>query len=188
MKSLKDYILLEKLVINKDIANKKETINIQIPKVKNDCIPSDENWEIWKTIKLPKKKFVVYNDSYRSNKMHFADLGDLIGEFIFFQNDYEDWNPDKEILFASDDLNEILEWYFKKLNIPMSIFKEKEYDSAYNIIENNLNDKLTVDSVEFFVRVAIGEWDEKEILSNYLIKEKDYKDEKSLQEWFKRNF
>lgn len=187
MKSLREYIIDEKLHLNKDIKiNDLEKIKIDIPKAEYGSL--DESYKIWKTIEFPKKKYVIYDDPYRNNKMHFAGLGDLIGEFIFFQDDYEDWDPTKKIYYASDNLKEILKWYFEKLELPLEAFDKEDYTDAYEMIKFNVDKNVTVDSTEFFTRAAIGEWAEDEIAKDYVFSENDMKDKKSVKAWFEKNF
>ena len=187
MKSLREYIIDEKLHLNKDIKiNDLEKIKIDIPKAEFGSM--NEPYDVWKTIEFPKKKYVIYDDTYRNNKMHFAGLGDLIGEFIFFQDDYEDWDPTKKIYYASDNLKEILKWYFEKLELPLNAFDTDDYSDAYEMIRDRLDKNVTLDSIEFFARAAIGEWDEDLIAKDYVFTEKDMKDNVSIKKWFEKNF
>ena len=67
----------------------------------------------WKTMTLPLATYVIFKDKYRGDRPHFADLGDMLCNIYVSFSDYEQFNPDKDILYASDDLKDILEWYFK---------------------------------------------------------------------------
>lgn len=180
MKSLYDYLIQEKLHLNKDF-HIDEKVKIEIPK--SDGGEIEDIDDAWKTLEIPKKKFVVYCDTYRGNLMHFAGLGDMIGEFIYFQGDYEDWDPEKKIYYASDDLDEIIKWYFNKLNLPMKAFNCKNYEEAFELIDDVREG--TADSSEFFARVAIGDWTEDDVDYIYKIEDKDFDDMKS---WFKKSF
>lgn len=145
MKSLKEYLIAEKLKINKDV--KEELMSVPIPKCEDGDWSSADTDNIWKTIKVPFKKYVIFIDRYRFNHAHFAVLSDFICQLTGFQNDYEDYTPDKYILYASDELDDIFNWYAKYLDIEGS---EWERD-----IEKKAKNK-TADSVGFLLDMLKG--------------------------------
>ena len=116
--------LIERLKINKNTGldtgsassdSKIQYVDVHIPVVEE----ADTAYmnETWRTLKLPKAKYIVFLDKYRSDHPHFADLEDFIMQLCWCQDDYEGFNPDKDILFASNDLHKTLEFIFDYLNI-----------------------------------------------------------------------
>lgn len=174
MKSLKDYILLEKLKINKD-SKLNDTYDIIYPKVSQDRDTWDEK-EVWRKINFPNKKYVIFKDMYRGNRMHFTTIGDLIIDIAVFQNDYEDFNPEKDIYFASDSLKETIDWYIDKLGISNICNK---YNNPSDLM-HALNDKYPdwyknpscLDSIRFISNISTGYWNENDIMD---LKENEYK-------------
>ena len=86
--------------LNKDV--KAELVSVPIPKCENGYLGDIDVNNIWKTIKVPFKKYVIFIDNYRFKYAHFSVLSDFICQITGFQNDYEDYTPDKYILYASD--------------------------------------------------------------------------------------
>ena len=63
MKSLREYLITEKLKINKDV--KAELVSVPIPKCEDGDWGNVDVNNIWKTIKVPFKKYVIFIDNYR---------------------------------------------------------------------------------------------------------------------------
>ena len=159
MKSLREYLIAEKLKINKDV--KADFIKSRIPKLDDGDWDSAEEGKLWKTIEIPFKKFVIFIDRYRFDFAHFAALSDFMVTFTEFQNDYEDYTPEKIILYASDDLYDIFHWYLNYLGI-----KSKQ----------DINSKKkTADSDEFFEGIFDKTWKDEDFLSNDEPTEEDIK-------------
>ena len=167
MKSLKEYLIAEKLKINKDV--KTELMSVPIPKCDEDgsWSVSDSN-KIWKTIKVPFKKYVIFIDRYRFEHAHFAVLSDFLCQLTGFQNDYEDYTPDKYVLYASDELDDIFKWYAKYLDI-------EGLDSEHEI-EGRVKGK-TADGVGFLLDMLAGHWKDSDFYGSGDIvpSEEDYK-------------
>ena len=108
--------------------------------------------KVWREIEIPFKKFVVFIDTYRGNKPHFAALSDFLVSFTQFQEDYEDYTPDKIILYASDNLYEIFNWYLNYLNIK----KVTDISSKYS---------STADSEFFFEEIFNKTWKANDFLA-----------------------
>lgn len=176
-----DLYLIEKLKINKDINNSSskmygiEWVKVNIPVADYDVIHSNQTW---KTLEMPKSTYVIFNDMYRDGLPHLADTGDFITSMCYAQDDYEDFNPKKDILYASNDLKEILKWYFNYLGIDelpkdeddLDEWEDKYYD---NTIKHRINDNLHILG-EFYLGIdnfyddhTEFSFDKKEIL-NYL--------------------
>lgn len=145
-----DLYLIEKLKINKYTGSDKYGI---IEWVKTD-IPvcySDEQIiyksKVWRTLEMPKSTYVIYNDFYRFNRPHLADTGDFLINMCWSQDDYEDFNPKKDILYASDNLKDILEWYFNYLKIdefPRNEDDLDEWEQKYSYNNFKINDDIRV--------------------------------------------
>lgn len=149
-----DLYLIEKLKINKDVNNASSKM-YGIDWVKTDIPVCDWDNEVihkskvWKTLEMPKSTYVIFNDMYRDGHPHLADTGDFFSAICFAQDDYEDFNPKKDILYASNDLKEILEWYFNYLGIDefpkdeddLNDWEDKYYD---NTLKHRINDNLHV--------------------------------------------
>lgn len=166
MKSLKEYLISEKLKINKDV--KEELMSVPIPKCEDGDWSSADANNIWKTIKVPFKKYVIFIDIYRFDHAHFAVLSDFLCQLTGFQNDYEDYTPDKYILYASDELDDIFKWYAKYLDIEGL---EWERD-----IEKKAKNK-TADSVGFLLDMLNGNLKESDFFgrADTIPTEEDYK-------------
>ena len=96
---------------------------------------------------MPKSTYVIYNDFYRFNLPHLADTGDFLINMCWNQDDYEDFNPKKDILYASDNLKDILEWYFKYLKIdefPRNEDDLDEWEQKYSYNNFKINDDIRV--------------------------------------------
>lgn len=113
MKTINTYII-ERLHITKNSkVNRGEKIDI--PKIDIDLMEPTES--IWKTLNIPDKLYLVYRDYYRMKNIHFSTMSDFLQNLILFQDDFENFNEDKDILYASNDLHEILDWLFNYLKI-----------------------------------------------------------------------
>lgn len=83
--------------------------------------------ESWRTLTLPKSKYVVYSDFYRGYLPHFDIMDEMIGNFVAFQNDYEDFDPKHDILMHGDDYKELIAKALKKYeNIDITQFNSLE--------------------------------------------------------------
>ena len=161
MKQINTYII-EKLQLNKNIKVNQD-YELDIPKVP-DGDTSEISDDTWKIVNIPKAKYMIYIDKYRGRKYHFASVGDFISQLIYFQSDYEDFDPNKDIVFASDSFQEAFDWYIDKLGI------KKELDNCNSdnideiIKELNGNKKIrnSHDGGEFFAKTYIGEWNEED--------------------------
>ena len=151
MKSLKEYLISEKLKVNKEVKSS-DYIKARIPKLEDGDWSSAEEGKIWKTIEIPFKKFVIFIDRYRFNYPHFAALSDFMITFTQFQNDYEDYTPEKIILYASDDLYETFQWYLNYLGI-----KSKQDIKSR---------KKCADHDSFFEEIFNKNWNESDFLGN----------------------
>ena len=121
MKTINKF-LLEKLIINKHSKSKNnypndyqsELVKVPVCDYENQIVYKNK---IWKELELPTTKYVLYKDKYRGNCPHFNDTSDFIINMCAFQDDFEDFNPAEDILYASNDLQEILGYYFKYYGI-----------------------------------------------------------------------
>lgn len=155
MKSLREYLIAEKLKINKDV--KAELVSVPIPKCENGYLGDIDVNNIWKTIKVPFKKYVIFIDNYRFKYAHFSVLSDFICQITGFQNDYEDYTPDKYILYASDDLDDIFNWYAKYLDIEGLDNKDE--------IRKKVKNK-TIDNINFLLDMLSGNLEESDFFDN----------------------
>ena len=120
MKTINKF-LLEKLIITKNTKEKKyhtpypsELVEIPVCDFENSIAYKNQ---VWKELVLPKTTYIIFKDKYRGDKPHFQFTYDFIMGLCAFEYDYEDFDPTKDILYASNDLKEILEWYFNYLGI-----------------------------------------------------------------------
>lgn len=131
MKTLQES-LVNKLVCGKHLFEKlkiekpqPKTISVPVIKCEDNIIYKDKEW---KKITLPGHKYVIYRDCYHGDKAHLAHIDDFLFQLMQFQDDYEDFDMNKDILFSSNDEQKIAEWYIKdylKLELP-----EKNGDTA----------------------------------------------------------
>lgn len=100
--------IIEKLKISKNNRNNNyDTVSVDIP------VP--DTGKLWKTLELPKYKYIIYNDKYRGDLPHIAMVDDFMCQVMLLQDDFEDFNPAEDILFASDDKIEIMKYVFKNI-------------------------------------------------------------------------
>ena len=170
MKTINDY-LIEKLLITKNTPHQKlyqcskdvDTVEVNFPEcehysgtIKDSC---------WKKLELPESKYIIFNDKYRNNKLHFNTTYDFIGNLSFFQDDYENFNPSNDILYASNDLNDILEWYFNYLGIKEMPTEDNYYDWG-DKYEKKFNAN-SLDNIYVMAKVYVGDdsfFDDAEIM------------------------
>lgn len=161
MKTLKESLeqeiicgkhLFEKLKIRKS----KNIINI--PTV-NDNTISTKN--VWKSFEMPEGKYVIYTDMYKMNYPHIATVDDMVAQMMFWQDDYEDFNFDDNILYSSDEPKDIIEWYCEnhlKCDLP-DANKYKTLGDWEKSFNENTNNTGSVDSIEFLYNVYNGKYE-----------------------------
>lgn len=148
-----DLYLIEKLKINKYTSSYISSDKYGVDWVITD-IPVCDNYDqiiyqskVWRTLEMPKSTYVIYNDFYRLNRPHLADTGDFLINMCWDQDDYEDFNPKKDILYASNNLKDILEWYFNYLGIkefPKDEDDLYEWEAKYENKNLKINDDIRV--------------------------------------------
>lgn len=142
--------LFEKLKIKKSLDNHPKKISIPIVNHNDGIIYKDKEW---KEITLPKEEFVIYMDKYHSNVPHLAHIDDFLFQMMQFQDDYEDFDMNKDILFASNDEQEIAEWYIKdylKLELPENNGDTEDW------VDSQKTNKRIYDSLSFIHDVYLG--------------------------------
>ena len=149
MKTINEYII-EKILISKNTElqkyeNKVNYVDVDFPvfDYENEVVKN----EVWRTINLPESKYVIFKDKYRRNKPHFQATVDFIGPMAMFEDDYENFDPTEDILYASDNINDILEWYFKYNEIDEMPTQDNcdEWANKYEKkFERNSQDSLSV--------------------------------------------
>lgn len=161
MKTLKETLqdellcgkhLFEKLKIYKSKNNSKNIINIPTVDFDNNTI-STKN--VWKSFEMPEGKYVIYTDMYRMNYPYIATVDDMVGQMMFWQDDFEDFNFDDDILYYSDDEKDIIKWYCEnhlKCDLPDSN-KYKTLNDWEKSFNTNTNNKRSIDSTEFIYNV-----------------------------------
>lgn len=169
MKSLQEYVsiksgkqLFEKMVWNSKTASKtkKDEVTIKIPFVDM----GEEIFEIDNIvgeINVPNKKYYVYIDAYRYNRPHIDSSIYALCQIALFWNDYEGFNPDKDILFSANTLKEVVEWVMKNFNmyIPKSDDDEEreKFNESYKLAEKKTNiSNFILDSEEFLFNAYFG--------------------------------
>jgi hypothetical protein len=123
MKTLKDYSnkLLTGKHINEGLFVKSKPINqhqveFKMPKLIFDEIHLDKI----ANIVLPKHQYFIYNDAYRGLP-HLASMDDMLLTIgSTWENDFEDLDPHKIVIYSSNSHKEILKWYFEEFfNVPV---------------------------------------------------------------------
>lgn len=154
MKNLHEFII-ESIELEKKI-----TDGVEI------TLPNYEAWDDgdlakakpWKTFKFPVAKYVIYKDAYHFNALHFATIDDMVKTISMFSDDFEDFDPKKDIVYASNSFKATIEWYMKKLGIDIKKAKEEfkkredKDDTLEDILSDLYDDKLNnaFDSPWFF--------------------------------------
>ena len=165
MKTLKDYIISEKLKLDAnikmseklDIPGKYDTVKINFPYIDWGG-PGEAKTGIWKTMTIPTAKYVVFSDKYRADKMHFGEIGDMLISMAYNQDDYEDFTPNDDILYASDNFYDVFNWYCKEIGINVNKYRGMEAADIKNDISKLKNKHWAYDDSEFFTNVITGEW------------------------------
>lgn len=155
MKTINKY-LLEKLIVNNTIQNnelipeKNKYKDVKIKFYTFDYLENEmDRSSVWKELNFPLAEYVVYNDKYRQNKPHLASFIDMINTIYMFEDDFEDFDPQKDILFYSNNPKEIMIWYIKdflKLKLPDKYKSVDEwYDSEFTAtISHKINDTIYI--------------------------------------------
>lgn len=185
MISLHEYILQEKLHLNNDIKSD-SFIDIDFPKVDDGELKE----EIWKTFTLPNTKYVIYKDYYHFELLHFAQLADMCSMIGLQQSDFEDFDPNKDIVFYSDDFTEAFKWYINKIGLDYDALiklgdRQKIYDKIVKFYDSKKK-KPNADNTDFIADVLSGETTEETIedaFSSYA----NFDGEK-FPEWFKKEY
>jgi len=141
MKSLKEYLISEKLKLNSKSRNEDYAM-VPIPACGDDFDFAEKNG-LWKTVEVPFKKYVIFKDNYRFGHLHFAILSDFLCQLTQFQTDYEDYTPEKYVLFADDDMYKVFDWYVKEIGVKAT----DDFDS--DVIEKKIS-KVSADSLGWF--------------------------------------
>ena len=125
MKTIDKY-LIEKLKINKNSFNPNFKFNFPVVDTDKCKIYADQTW---KSFSMPDGQYVLYKDKYRSNMIHFANVLDMFISMAWQQDDYEDFDIKNDIIYASDDIDDILEYYITnimELDLPSKKYDEQE--------------------------------------------------------------
>lgn len=148
-------------------------------------LPNYEAWdsklseaEPWKTFKFPVAKYVVYKDAYHGDALHFATIDDMVRNISMFSDDFEDFDPKKDIVYASDNFKETIDWYMKKLGIDLKKVKVESDDELEDAIYDMYGDQLdkACDSPWFFANYGKGTAEQ----------EKEYCE--GVEKWLDMNF
>jgi len=157
MKTINKF-LLEKLVFNKHTKAKNNYPNdypsesVKIPVCSYDDQIAYKN-QVWRELELPITTYVIFKDKYRGDRPHFQFTYDFVMGLCAFEDDYEDFDPTKDILYASDDLKEILEWYFNYLGIK-ELPTINNYDDWFDTYE--INFRKSNDSAYVMAEIYCG--------------------------------
>lgn len=182
MKSLKEFVsiksgkqLFEKMVYSSKTAVNKKYVRIEIPFI-NMAEEIHEKDNIVGKIDVPNKKFYVYIDAYRFKRPHIDSSVDALCQIATFWDDYEGFNPDKDILYAADTLKDVVKWLmnYYKLYIPKSDNDEEreKFEESYENVETNRGINI-LDSNDFLYNAYFGH----DSLDTYdEVSEKNFKD------------
>ena len=167
MKKINKF-LIERLKLSNIVP---PTFKIKYPKV--DMYEEEISNETWREFNVPVNKFLIIKDPYRGDNPHLMDFTDFMYGIAYEQDDMEGFNFDKDILYSSDNLTDILEWYFKyvKADIPHAdddvddwTYKNEKYfkhccDNPLILCQMYVGEDHYYDNAE---DVDISEWDSKE--------------------------
>lgn len=107
-----------------------EIVEIDIPKYDFDWDSMKED-DIVGQIRLPYHQYFVYLDKYRFNRPHLAHAGDMIYNIVmFWEDDFEGFDYTTDVLFSSDNAQEVLKWYVEdyiKIEYPTSKTDKDEW-------------------------------------------------------------
>lgn len=176
MKSLKEYLISEKLKLNSNSKNE-DFVKVPIPKGGYGDFKKDDG--IWKTIDIPFKKFVIFKDRYRFDKLHFAILSDFLCQLTNFQTDYEDYTPEKYILYADDDMYNVFDWYAKHIGV-------KESDNFDSKAVEDKIEKVSADQPYFFKDMFERNYNKSDF--EWQGHEPTEKDLENWDEYFRKNY
>lgn len=161
MKKLNEFIS-DKLVTE---AISGETFKIDLPD--RNAWDNGDKTHIWKTFEFPLKKYVIYKDMYHNDCIHFATLDDMVRNISLFSDDFEDFDPKKDILYASDNFKDAIDWYMKKLNIDFAKLSSKFPDRDDLEEEIDVRLKRCADSAWFFAEYGDGNNEDSYLTDTY---------------------
>lgn len=149
----------EKLVITKNTKEKKyntpypsELVKVPVCDFENQIAYKND---VWKELELPITTYVIFKDKYRGDRPHFQFTYDFVMGLCAYEDDYEDFDPTKDILYASDDLKEILEWYFNYLGIN-EYPTINNYHDWFDKYEYNFMGKKSIDNCYIMAEIYCG--------------------------------
>jgi hypothetical protein len=126
------------------------TISIDIPTYDFDEEAIDFT-KIAKTIKVPNKQYVVYIDKYRQSLPHLNSLTEMLMEISCWIDDFEDFDPTKDILYADNSLANVARWYLVDyLGLPEPDAKkyknsgDKYYDAVDDAVTQEIHDNISI--------------------------------------------
>lgn len=170
MKTINNF-LIEKLKINKDIEvwhhntlhkDLKEKVTIKVPKY--DIYDKQKiDKKTFVKFEIPVAKYILYKDAYRGNIPHLSYVEDFLINVSMFFDDYENWNPKTDILFYSNDINEIIYYYFSNvqgIKIPtpeeVKTMDEEDIENAVEDVIDAWDHRKGYDNAAFLLHVYTG--------------------------------
>ncbi len=160
MKSLRDYIIKEKLHLTKDSELSVDTITVKMPKYDYDSGKMKD--EVWRTFEIPNAKYCIFKDYYRGKILHCAETIDMLMGISTAPDDFESFNPEKDIVGHADTIKELIEKYLDilKININMNDYKGLDEDELQDELTRDLDDPNApahADSSSFIANVLTGQ-------------------------------
>lgn len=134
MKSIQTFIA-EKLRIKKGNVN-----TIKIPHVDHYADETIDTDDIWREFVIPDGKYVIYKDKYHSDYPHISTLDDMISNMMINQDDFEDFKFNDDILYATDDEQDLIEWLCENI-LHCELPDNKKFDTSDDWIDTLKNNK-----------------------------------------------
>lgn len=156
MKKLSNYIVEKLNVKNISTKQNRNKISVEIPKFPAG---EDNNWDgSWNELEVPDAKYFVYKDNYHGLP-HVASFFDMVKMISMFNDEYEDFTPDKIILYSSNDEVDVVKWALKNIlkmdDKDINIQDEDEWVTNFDNKRKHPGDKI-YDSAYFLYNILQG--------------------------------
>ena len=129
--------------------------DLDIPKI------DEESGELYKdgvvgNVRIPAAKYYLFKDNYLGSVLHLGNIDDLVATLtMFYESDFEDFNPKKDIVYCSDNLVDVIAHYFKIFGIRPP-HKGDDIDEFVEKYEGKFDGH---DELESLVQMYLGEMD-----------------------------
>lgn len=107
-------------------------------------------------VRIPVAKYYLFKDNYLGSVLHLGNIDDLVATLtLFYESDFEDFNPKKDIVYCSDNLVDVIGHYFKITGIT----PPRKGDDIGDFVEKYKDEFDGHDELESLFQMYLGEMD-----------------------------